>query len=108
VGGVLPSHVVFSLPHSATWQDWTWATGAHPFAATSASNAAHFSQLQVDTLHRSYLLTSLDVSILAVNEGVQALAGETTTGESFERFRSLSLGALLDEYKVRLTLVAVN
>uniref|UniRef100_A0A7S0N7N5 Uncharacterized protein n=1 Tax=Pyramimonas obovata TaxID=1411642 RepID=A0A7S0N7N5_9CHLO len=99
VGGVLPSHVTYSLPHARTAQSWLWATGNHPFAATGAEHGSSFSQLQVDAVHRSYILTSLDVSILAVNEGIEALARETTRAATFDLFRKLPLGALMDEYQ---------
>lgn len=96
LGGVLPSHITYSLPHKKASQDWLWATGGHAMAQTS--NAAKLSQIQVDVVHRSYILSSLDLSIKAVNEAVSLLQTEPTHADTFRLFQSLPTDALLEEY----------
>ena len=38
VGGVLPAHVSYSLPHAATVQNWLWASGGHPMTGKRFEN----------------------------------------------------------------------
>lgn len=95
VGGVMPAHVHFDDASNTVSQTWLWATGAHPLTYTGLGN--EFSQMHVDSVHRSYIITTLDHSILSVNEAVAVLAKEVADDSSFELYRKLPLAALAKE-----------
>eukprot|EP00250_Pteridium_aquilinum_P008458 c17961_g1_i1 orf=474-3365(-) len=85
VAGLLPSHFTFSQAHESGDQDWKWAVGCHPFS--SMASGWHVSLFQSDAIGRSYIVTTLDESIEAINEAIKQLAKEPTYKESFEAFR---------------------
>jgi hypothetical protein len=64
--------------HDGGADDYAWAAGAHPLAATASAGAAGASQIAADIVHRSYLVTALDASIDDANIGIAALSGVRT------------------------------
>ncbi|MCO5572253.1 hypothetical protein L7F22_026006 [Adiantum nelumboides] len=85
VAGLLPTHFTFSQAHEKGDQDWTWAVGCHSFS--SMASGWHASLFQNDAIGRSYIVTTLDESIEAMNEAIKRLVKEPTYKESFEAFR---------------------
>ncbi|KAL8153516.1 hypothetical protein V2J09_011276 [Rumex salicifolius] len=83
IAGLVPLHLVYSHAHETAIEDWIWSVGCNPFAATS--QGWHISQFQLDTIARSYIITTLEESIQLVNSGVHRLVMERSSILSQER-----------------------
>lgn len=86
IAGLLPLHFVYSHAHETAIEDWIWSVGCNPFAVTS--QGWHISQFQLDTIARSYIITTLEESIQLVNSGVHRLVMERSIEKSFKLFQS--------------------
>ena len=54
-----------------------------------------FSQLQIDTAHRNYVLTAIDHAMLTMNAGIAGLAMEATDLHTYALFKKLPLRELM-------------
>eukprot|EP01018_Ginkgo_biloba_P026857 Gb_19912 [translate_table: standard] len=86
LAGVVPLHLTYSHAHENAIQDWVWSVGCNPFASTSTGWLT--SMFQLDTIARSYMVTSLDESIQLVNSAIDLLAMEQTNEQSFKVFKA--------------------
>lgn len=86
LAGVLPLHLVYSHAHETAIEDWIWSVGCNPLSVTS--QGWRISQFLSDTIARSYIITSLEESILLVNSAIHRLFLEQTTQKSFKLFKS--------------------
>eukprot|EP00276_Gloeochaete_wittrockiana_P005699 CAMPEP_0184659246 /NCGR_PEP_ID=MMETSP0308-20130426/28998_1 /TAXON_ID=38269 /ORGANISM="Gloeochaete witrockiana, Strain SAG 46.84" /LENGTH=844 /DNA_ID=CAMNT_0027098935 /DNA_START=328 /DNA_END=2859 /DNA_ORIENTATION=- len=78
IAGLLPTHYTFGEAQHRVSQDWTWSVGDQPSACTTYGY--HFSQFQLDSAHRSHVVSGLDRSLYLLNAGVQLLSSlETKT-----------------------------
>ncbi|CAA7032366.1 unnamed protein product [Microthlaspi erraticum] len=101
LAGLLPLHLVHSVAHQSAIEDWTWSVGCNPFAITS--QGWQLSQFQSDTIARSYMITTLEESIQAVNSGIHLLRLERTNEKSFKLFQSRQR-ELMNKYKYVISL----
>ncbi|XP_057806569.1 uncharacterized protein LOC131021402 isoform X1 [Salvia miltiorrhiza] len=101
LAGVLPLHLVYSQAHETAIEDWIWSVGCNPFSVTSGG--WHISQLQSDTIARSYILTTLEESIQLVNSAINLLVMERTSEHTFKLFRSQER-ELLNKYNYVISL----
>lgn len=86
LAGLLPLHLVYGQAHETAMEDWIWSAGCNPFSATS--QGWHISQFQSDSIARSYVITTLEESILLVNSAIHRLLMERTTQNTFKIFQS--------------------
>ncbi|KMZ70457.1 hypothetical protein ZOSMA_19G00390 [Zostera marina] len=86
LSGLLPLHLVYSHAHEFAIEDWTWSVGCNLFSITS--QGWHVSQFQLDTISRSYIITSLEESIQTINAAIKLLVKERTTAKGFHVFKS--------------------
>ncbi|KAM7469131.1 hypothetical protein LguiA_007314 [Lonicera macranthoides] len=86
LAGLLPLHLVYSRAHETAIEDWIWSVGCSPLSVTS--QGWHISQLQTDTIARSYILTTLEESIQLVNSAIHRLVMERTSEQSFKLFKT--------------------
>ena len=89
LGGAAPLHA------SATpgGDDYTWAAGAHPLAATAASGAGGTAAAVGDAVHRGYVVTALDASIADANAGIAALGALRSSDAAWRAYRRARGGA---------------
>ncbi|XP_020110520.1 uncharacterized protein LOC109725660 isoform X2 [Ananas comosus] len=86
LAGLLPLHLVYSQAHETAIEDWTWSVGCNPLSITS--QGWQISKFQTDAIARSYILTTMEESIQAVNEAIHRLIMERTTAQAFKLFKS--------------------
>lgn len=86
MAGLLPLHLVYSQAHDAAMEDWMWSVGSNPHSITS--QGWRISQFQSDAIARSYIITTLEESIQAVNSAIHHLVTERTTEKTFKLFQS--------------------
>ncbi|GLU10466.1 hypothetical protein SLE2022_272660 [Rubroshorea leprosula] len=86
LAGLLPLHLVYSQAHETAIEDWIWSVGCSPFSVTS--QGWHLSRFQLDTIARSYIITTLEESIELVNSAIHLLVTERTTEKTFKLFQS--------------------
>jgi len=67
-----------------TEDEWAWASGAHPAAATAGAGGAAAPAALADAVHRSAVVTALDASMEAANGGIEQLARVRTGGAEGE------------------------
>ncbi|KAK3016013.1 hypothetical protein RJ639_006737 [Escallonia herrerae] len=84
LAGLLPLHLVYGHAHETAIEDWTWSVGCNPLSITS--QGWHMSQFQIDTIARSYILTTLEESIQLVNAAIHLLVMEPE--QSFKLFQT--------------------
>ncbi|CAN8301432.1 unnamed protein product [Cochlearia groenlandica] len=101
LAGLLPLHLVYSVAHESAIEDWTWSVGCNPFSVTSQGWL--LSQFQSDTIARSYIITTLEESIQAVNSAIHLLRLEQTHEKSFKIFKSRER-ELMNKYKYVISL----
>lgn len=101
LAGVLPLHLAYSQAHETAIEDWTWSVGCNPLSITS--RGWHFSRFQLDLIGRSYIITSLEESIQAVNSAIHLLVLERTTIQGFKLFKSQERG-IVEKYNSIVTL----
>ncbi|GKV20534.1 hypothetical protein SLEP1_g30641 [Rubroshorea leprosula] len=77
LAGLLPLHLVYSEAHETAIEDWIWSVGCSPFSVTS--QGWHLSRFQLDTIARSYIITTLEESIELVNSAIHLLVTERTS-----------------------------
>merc|ERR1712166_373713 len=82
LAGVIPSHLTYSEAHRRTSQDWLWSVGDNPLAWSTSR--WHFSQLQVDTVHRNYVIGVLEVSDARMRAGFSTLSSLKLTASNFK------------------------
>lgn len=85
IAGLVPLHLVYSHAHESAAEDWIWSVGCNPYSITS--QGWNISQFQSDTIARSYIITTLEESIQAVNSVVNRLSLERTSEKSFKLFQ---------------------
>ncbi|XP_076888687.1 uncharacterized protein LOC143539174 isoform X1 [Bidens hawaiensis] len=95
IAGLLPLHLVYSQAHESAIEDWVWSVGCNPFSVTS--QGWHISQFQLDSIARSYMLTTLEETIQRVNSAINRLKMERTSEQSFKAFR-MHERHLVDKY----------
>lgn len=86
MAGLLPLHLVYSHAHETAIEEWIWSVGCSPFSVTS--QGWHVSRFQLDTISRSYIITTLEESIESVNSAIHLLLTERTTEKTFKLFHS--------------------
>ncbi|KAJ4829215.1 hypothetical protein Tsubulata_024524 [Turnera subulata] len=86
LAGLLTLHLVYSHAHETAIEDWIWSVGCNPFAITS--QGWQISQFQLDTIARSYIITSLEESVQLVNSAIRRLLMERTSEKTFQLFKS--------------------
>lgn len=101
MAGLLPLHLIYSQAHETAIEDWIWSVGCNPFAITS--QGWHISQFQLDTIARSYIITTLEESIQKVNSAIHDLLMERTTAKTFKLFHSRE-HELVNKYKYVVSL----
>ncbi len=80
LGGLLPMQQTFDEVHRRDAQAWTWAVGDSPLSPiTSHDFSIRFSQMQVDALHRNYVITAVRKATSIVNRAVLKLRTVRTT-----------------------------
>ncbi|KAK3019713.1 hypothetical protein RJ639_003149 [Escallonia herrerae] len=84
LAGLLPLQLVYGHAHETAIEDWTWSTGCNPLSITS--QGWHMSQFQIDTIARSYILTTLEESIQLVNAAIHLLVMEPE--QTFKLFQT--------------------
>ncbi|KAI3715236.1 hypothetical protein L6452_22209 [Arctium lappa] len=95
LAGLLPLHLVYSQAHESAIEDWAWSVGCNPLSVTS--QGWHISLFQLDTIARSYMLTTLEESIQNVNSAIHRLLMERTSEQSFKVFQEHER-QLVDKY----------
>lgn len=101
LAGLLPLHLVYSHAHETAIEDWTWSVGCNPVSITS--QGCHLSKFQLDAMTRSYIVTSLEESVLAINAAINRLVLERTTSQSFKLFKSQERG-IVEKYNSIISL----
>jgi hypothetical protein len=86
IAGLAPLHLVYSRAHETAIEDWIWSVGCSPVSITS--QGWQISQFQKDTIARSYILTTLEETILLVNSAIHRLVMERTSEQSFKLFKT--------------------
>lgn len=86
VAGLLPLHLVYSQAHKTAIEEWAWSVGCNPLSVTS--QGWQLSQFQLDTVARSYILTTLEESIQLVNSAIYSLVLEHTSEQTFKLFQT--------------------
>lgn len=89
LGGAAPLHA----SASPGGDDYTWAAGAHPLAATAASGAGGSAAAVSDSVHRGYVVTALDASIADANAGIAALGALRSSDAAWQAYRRARSGA---------------
>ncbi|GBF97200.1 hypothetical protein Rsub_10061 [Raphidocelis subcapitata] len=88
LGGALPPHLGYHPQSRLVTHDWLWSVGAHPLSWTSTGTA--YSQLHIDSLHRSLVLDAIDASAAAVTAGVALLADEAPGPAAHARLQEVA------------------
>ncbi|CAM6068450.1 unnamed protein product [Sphagnum tenellum] len=101
LAGLVPTQVTYSHAHQNSAQDWMWVTGSHIGSCTA--KGWEVSAFQSDTVARSYLVTTLDESILTVNAGINLLAKEGTFAQTYGVVKAHK-AKLLRHYQTVITL----
>ncbi|EGG17854.1 hypothetical protein DFA_08855 [Cavenderia fasciculata] len=73
LGGLVPQYISYSQAQQTTIQNWQWAVGNSPFSKTFTYPFSHFSQYQKDSIHRNYIMSSLERSITKTNYAISLL-----------------------------------
>lgn len=82
LGGLLPIHLTYSRAHKKISEDWTWSVGSSPLSSTSSGH--NFGQIQIDILHRNYIISAIRETSTIVNQAVRQLSkAKTTPGNDF-------------------------
>ncbi|KAK8953778.1 hypothetical protein KSP39_PZI002512 [Platanthera zijinensis] len=95
LAGLLPLHLGYSHAHQTAVEDWVWSVGCNPISTTS--QGWQLSQFQTDAIARNYIITSLEESILAVNNAIHRLVLEQTNTHGFRLFKSQER-TMVDKY----------
>lgn len=101
LGGLLPIHMKYSRAHKRVTEDWTWSVGSSPLSFTS--KGYNFGQIQIDTLHRNYIISGIRHASSIVNQAVQTLGGAKTTPGNALLMNSATLWKLVFEQEVHDT-----
>ncbi|CAH9128493.1 unnamed protein product [Cuscuta epithymum] len=101
LAGILPLHLVYSQAHETAVEDWIWSVGCNPLSIISSG--WRISRFLSDTIARSYILTSLEESILLVNSAIHRLVMEKTSERTFKLFQSQER-ELLNKYNYVVSL----
>ncbi|XP_019174714.1 PREDICTED: uncharacterized protein LOC109170184 isoform X2 [Ipomoea nil] len=101
LAGILPLHLVYSQAHETAIEDWIWSVGCNPLSITS--QGWHTSRFLSDTIARSYMLTTLEESILLVNSAIRRLVREKTSERTFKPFKTQER-ELLNKYNYVVSL----
>ncbi|CAL1408617.1 unnamed protein product [Linum trigynum] len=86
LAGLLPLHLVYSHAHETAIEDWIWSAGCNPFSITS--QGWDISQFHLDTIARSYIITTLEESLQLVNSAIRSLLMERTSKSTYKLFHS--------------------
>lgn len=78
LGGLLPAHASYNHAHQRVSEDWLWSVGATACALTS--HALGFSQVQADSLHRSYVTSVVRYAKKVLDELHEGLSELPTSG----------------------------
>lgn len=101
LAGILPLHLVYSQAHETAIEDWIWSVGCNPLSVISSG--WQISRFLSDTIARSYILTTLEESILLVNSAIHRLIMEKTSEWTFKIFQSQER-ELLNKYNYVVSL----
>lgn len=101
LAGILPLHLVYSQAHETAIEDWIWSVGCNPLSVISSG--WQISRFLSDTIARSYILTTLEESILLVNSAIHRLIMEKTSERTFNIFQSQE-HELLNKYNYVVSL----
>ncbi|CAL1414120.1 unnamed protein product [Linum trigynum] len=86
LAGLLPLHLVYSHAHDTAIEDWIWSVGCNPLSITS--QGWDISQFHLDTIARSYIITTLEESLQLVNSAIRSLLMERTSKSTYKLFHS--------------------
>jgi len=97
LGGVVRNQISYSEANKRAYEDWTWSVGDSPMAFTSSG--FHFSAIHLDIAFRNYLVTALNDSLVAINEGVEILLAQKTSAANYKAIPYTPLQNLTSLYK---------
>eukprot|EP01132_Coremiostelium_polycephalum_P005121 gene5121-6375_t len=84
LGGLIFNHLSYSEAQKSAVQNWQWSVGDSPLSKTFTFPYTYFSEFQRDSIFRNYIVSSLDRSVLLVNQAYELLQDLKTTPNNLD------------------------
>ena len=94
---MLPSHHAFKGKQNHRGHDWLLAIG--PSALGELSTEYHVPRIHADTLHRNYIVSSIDACISKYNKAVKMLEEQPTHPATFSEAKQMPFLSLVTKHQ---------